>query len=100
MRVSTPHFMFLVFRQSKNAQCKNLVNFGCIEEVSWALGSNLGVVIQNDRRRQDRFAPALFAGQYRPSADIAARGNKFLQRGRRIEKRNEFATFDCEDGVR
>ena len=49
MRVGTAHFMFLVFRQRENAQRKNLVNFGSIEEVPWALGSNLRVVIQNDR---------------------------------------------------
>ncbi len=48
MRVGTAHFMFLVVRESEDAQRKNLVNFGAIEKVPGALGSNLRVVVQND----------------------------------------------------
>ena len=47
--VGVPHFMFLFVRQCQNPQRKNFVDFGSVKQIARAFGSNLRIVVKNDR---------------------------------------------------
>ena len=54
---------------AEDAERQQLVDLAAVEQVARALRCDLGMVGQDDRRRQDRAAVARLAGQHRPGPD-------------------------------
>ena len=97
--VGFAHLALLFVGQGHDAQRKNLVDLGAVEEIARALGRDLRIVVEDDRRGEHA-CRRLFAGQHGPGADVLALRGLFLEAFRRIEQRDELAVLDAENGVR
>ena len=78
---------------------QQLVDLAAVEQVARALGRDLGVVRQDDRRRQHGVALARLADQHRPGAVVLAALGLGAQLVRRVGQRHELAALDLQDGV-
>ena len=98
--VGFAHLALLFVGQRHDAQGKDLVDLGSVEQIAGALRGNLRIVVQNDGRCQHGVTLAWVAHQHRPHADVLALRSQFLQLRRRLQQRDEFSAFDTQHQVR
>ena len=72
MAVGGGHLLLFGIGHRQNAQGQDLVDLGAVEQIAWAFGGDLRVVVKNDRRGQHRVAVPLAADQHRPGPLIDA----------------------------
>ena len=87
--VGAPRLPLLLVGEGEDAQGEDLVDLGGVEHVPLALGGDLGVVVQGDRRGQDDLAVALVADQHRPRPHVLARGHRTGGELRRVDEGHE-----------
>ena len=81
------------------AQREDLVDLGGVAEIAGALGRDLRVVVEDDRRGEHDVARAGLADEHRPGAHVGAGAPRRRGPLRRIEQRDERAAADSEQGV-
>ena len=72
-RVGRAHLGLLLVGQAEDVEDEHLVDLAAVEEVARALGRDPRVVLEDDRRGQQRVALARLADQHRPRARVLAR---------------------------
>ena len=94
------HGAFLLVGQSQDAQGQHLIDFRAVEEVARTFRRHLRVIVEDDRRGEQRIRLPLLADEDRPGADIAAGVSRFAPTRGWIEQRNELAPLDAKERVR
>ena len=94
------HLILLVIGQGHHAQGEHLVHFGCVVEVGGALRRDLRVIVENDGRAEQHVTLGAVADQHGKIADVAYRRSRHREVFRRVEKRDELAAGDGENGMR
>src|SRR3984893_408052 len=80
------HLALLFVGQRHYAQRENLVNLGSVKQVSGTLRSNLRIVIENDRRRENGVELSFFTDEDRPSSHVLTTRGKLAYLLRRREQ--------------
>ena len=75
----SPHLALLLVGQRQDPQRQDLVDLGAVEQVARALGRDLRVVVEDDRRRQHACRARRLAHQHRPGADVLAAGGQLAR---------------------
>src|SRR5919107_5861490 len=88
-RVGGTHLFFLLVREVEYVQDEHLVDLGPVEQVAGALGSDLGVVVEDDRGREQRAPIPFFPDEHRPRLQVLAPLHSLLELLRRIYERDE-----------
>src|ERR1700747_2320731 len=96
MWVAATHFDLLIISERENTQRQHLVHLGAIEEIPDALGRDLRIVIEDDRRTEDETAIASFAGEHRKDTVLLARLGVGFNCRVRFQQRNEGTSFDAK----
>jgi hypothetical protein len=97
--VDVAHRPLLVIGQGEDAEGEDLVDLGGVEQVAGALGGDLRIVVEDDRRREHRVARPRLADQDRPGPDVAAAGSELATVLGRVDHREELAVTDDQDRV-
>ena len=98
-RVDRGHLALLLVGQRHDPEREHLVDLGAVEETARALGCNLGIVVEDDRRGEHRVVLSLLTDQDWPGADVAASRGGLAPAIGRIHEREERAVSNAEDGV-
>ncbi len=99
-RVRRPRLRLLLLGEHQGAQAEDLVDLGAVEQVRRALRSQLRVVGEDDRAREQQVRAPLRPGEHRPGVPVvqlAGRGEGPLGR---VGGREERARGDGDQGVR
>ena len=99
-RVRRPRLRLLLVGEHQRAQAEDLVDLGAVEQVRRALRSQLRVVREDDRAREQQVRAPLRPGEHRPGVPVvqlAGRGEGPLGR---VGGREERARGDGDQGVR
>ncbi len=97
--VDSSRLAFFLVGHGKDAQGQEFIDLGRVEQIARAFGCHLGVIIENDRRRQDGAGRSFLPRKNRPRSLIFACRRGILQRLRRIHQRDESAVTDSQDHV-
>src|ERR1700678_2430972 len=69
-RVGGAHFGFFIVRQRENSQAQDLIDLGGVKQIAGGFRSNLGMILEDDRRREHSVRCAWFPDENRPEADV------------------------------
>src|SRR6202050_3943966 len=97
--VGLAHFALFIVGQGHDTQRQYFVDFGAIEQIARAFGGDLGIVVENNRRREHGVALALVAYEHRPSTDVLTQLSEFAIGIGRINQGNKFSGASFQDGV-
>src|SRR5918911_499387 len=98
-RIRLAHLPLLLVGEREDVQDQQLVDLAAVEEVARALGRDLRVVGENDRRAEHGAPVARLADEHRPDADVAAVLGRFPQLVGRVRERDELAAPGAQHGV-
>ena len=99
-RVRRPGLRLLLVGEHQRAQAEDLVDLGAVEQVRRALGGELRVVGEDDRRREQQVGALGRPGEHGPGVPVVqltGRGQRPLGR---VGGREERARADGQQGVR
>src|ERR671912_2463032 len=99
-RVGGARFLLLLFCEAQDAQREELVYLPPVEEIAGALRRYLGVVVQDNRGRENGMPIALFPSQHRPRLYVLALFRETFQFLRRVHERDELSALYLQDGMR
>src|SRR5215210_8561816 len=98
-RVGGAHLLFLLVREVEDVQDEHLVDLGPVEQVAGALGRDLGVVVENYRRREQRAPVPLFPDEHRPRLQVFAPLCSLPKLLRRVDQRDELPRLYFQGSV-
>jgi hypothetical protein len=98
--VGEAHFSLFLVGHGQDTEGKDFIDFRAVEEITRTFGRDLGVVVENDGRGQQRVAVAFLADQDGPEALVPAGLDDRPKCGGRIQKRDEFSLGALENRVR
>ena len=99
--VHVAHLALLLVRHAHDAQGENFVDLGGVEKIARTFGGDLGIIIENDRRRDHGilFALFLFPHEDRPCSDILASRRAGRDGRRRIDEGKKLAALHLQNGM-
>src|SRR5918998_6906686 len=90
-RVRGAHLFFLLVREVEHVEYEHLVDLGPVEQVTGALGGDLGVVVEDDRGGEHRAPLPFLSDEDRPRLQVLARFRSLPQLLRRVDQRDELS---------
>src|SRR5918995_2458876 len=99
-RVGGARFLLLLFCEAQDAQREELVYLPPVEEIAGALRRYLGIVVQDDRGRENGMPVSLLPRQHRPRLYVLALFRETFQFLRRVHERDELSALYLQDGMR
>src|ERR687889_2881965 len=88
-RVGSAHLLFLLVREVEDVEDEHLVDLGPVEQVAWALGRDLRIVVEDDRGREHSASIPLLTNQHRPCLQVLAPLRRLRKLLRRVHERGE-----------
>src|SRR5215210_8735441 len=98
-RVGGAHLFFLLVREVEDVQDEHLVDLGPVEQVAGALGRDLGVVVEDDRGREQRAPVSLLPDEHGPRLYILAPLHSIAELLRRVDQRDELPRLYVQGSV-
>src|SRR5215207_3392156 len=98
-RVRGAHLGLLLVREGENVQDQELIYLTAVEHVAWTLGRDLGIVVENDRGREQHVLVPFLADQHGPRLEVLAPFRKLPQLLRRVRHRDELSSVHFKRGV-
>src|SRR5215218_9327397 len=98
-RVGGAHLFFLLVREVEDVQDEHLVDLGPVEQVAGALGCDLGVVVEDDRGREQRAPVSLLPDEHGPRLYILAPLHSIAELLRRVDQRDELPRLYVQGSV-
>src|SRR4028118_1190971 len=88
-RVGGAHLFFLLVREVEHVEYEHLVDLGPVEQVTGALGGDLGVVVEDDRGGEQHVRLPFLPDEHRPGLQVLAPFRGLPQLLRRVHERDE-----------
>src|SRR5919107_872515 len=98
-RVGGTHLLFLLVREVEDVEDEHLVDLGPVEQVAWALGRDLRIVVEDDRGREHSASIPLLTNQHRPCLQVLAPLRRLRKLLRRVHERDEPPTLYSQGRV-